>query len=116
MTIFAMSIRYLKEHFWEAANKQNAGLLESDVRYVITIPAIWDDNAKQFMREAAIEVIFKHFVFTITLNKMLNVTYKVDFSLKITDKYQFKIFLQRTSGSRGWGAHPAPPPLTAADL
>jgi len=56
MTIFAMSIRYLKEQFWKAVNKQKAGLLETDVRYVITIPAIWDDNAKQFMREAAKEV------------------------------------------------------------
>jgi len=56
MTIFAMSIRFLKEHFWESVQRQKVGLRETDVRYVITIPAIWDDNAKQFMREAAIEV------------------------------------------------------------
>ena len=66
MTIFAMSIRYLKEHFWEAVQRQKVGLVETDVRYVLTIPAIWDDNAKQFMREAAVEVsdLFKtYFVF-----------------------------------------------------
>ena len=26
------------------------------VKWVITIPAIWNDKAKQFMREAALEV------------------------------------------------------------
>jgi len=56
MKIFAMSIKFLKEHFFEAVNKQTTGVLETDIRYVITIPAIWDDKAKHFMREAAIEV------------------------------------------------------------
>ena len=56
MKIFAMSIKYLKDHFFEAVNKQTTGVLETDIRYVITIPAIWDDKAKQFMREAAVEV------------------------------------------------------------
>jgi len=56
LTIFAMSIRYLKGHFWEAVQRQKVGLREPEVQYVITIPAIWDDNAKQFMREAAVEV------------------------------------------------------------
>ena len=79
MTIFAMSIRYLKEHFWTAVNKQTTGLLETDVRYVITIPAIWDDNAKQFMREAAVEVIF---IYSLSL-KMFNKTHNVDDQLKI---------------------------------
>lgn len=26
------------------------------IRWVITVPAIWDENAKQFMREAAYKV------------------------------------------------------------
>jgi len=64
MTIFAMSIRFLKQHFWEAVTKQKVGLEETDVRYVITIPAIWDDNAKQFMREAAVEVCGNLFKYT----------------------------------------------------
>ena len=56
LTIFAMSIRYMKDHFMTMVNKQTIGIQESDIGYVITIPAIWDDNAKQFMREAAVEV------------------------------------------------------------
>ncbi|XP_053409017.1 heat shock 70 kDa protein 12B-like [Mercenaria mercenaria] len=53
MTIFAMSIGYLKRHFLEALNKQKIGIEDSDIKYVLTVPAIWNDNAKQFMREAA---------------------------------------------------------------
>jgi molecular chaperone DnaK (HSP70) len=53
MTIFTMSIKYLKQHFTEALNKQKTGIVDEDIQYVITVPAIWKDNAKQFMREAA---------------------------------------------------------------
>ena len=31
--------------------------LDSSVIWVITVPAIWDDSAKQFMEEAAEEVV-----------------------------------------------------------
>lgn len=30
---------------------------EKSIRWVLTVPAIWDENAKQFMREAAHKVI-----------------------------------------------------------
>ena len=54
-----MSIRYLKDHLMNMLNKQTGGSFdESDIQYVITVPAIWKDNAKQFMREAAQEVGF----------------------------------------------------------
>ncbi|XP_053389874.1 heat shock 70 kDa protein 12B-like [Mercenaria mercenaria] len=55
MTIFAMSIRYLKKHFLSQLDKQVTGVQETDIQYVLTVPAIWDDRAKQFMREAAVE-------------------------------------------------------------
>jgi hypothetical protein len=32
------------------------GILETDIQYVITVPAIWDPKAKQFMRRAAYKV------------------------------------------------------------
>ena len=39
------------------ANKQLGGALtKDDVKWVLTVPAIWTDSAKHFMREAAIEV------------------------------------------------------------
>ncbi|KAL5006513.1 hypothetical protein ScPMuIL_015319 [Solemya velum] len=53
--IFALSIEYLKDNMLEISMKQVAGLKQSDIYWVLTTPAIWSENAKQFMREAAIE-------------------------------------------------------------
>jgi hypothetical protein len=41
------------------ANKiESLKLVENDIHWVLTVPAIWKDNAKQFMREAAQQVFF----------------------------------------------------------
>jgi molecular chaperone DnaK (HSP70) len=53
--IFSMSIRYLKEHMLQRAVNTVSGIMEHDIQWVLTVPAIWDDAAKQFMREAATE-------------------------------------------------------------
>ncbi|XP_052761269.1 heat shock 70 kDa protein 12A-like [Mya arenaria] len=53
--LFVMSIKYLREHLLKAVTTQKIGLEETDILYVLTVPAIWDDNAKRFMRDAAIE-------------------------------------------------------------
>ncbi|XP_052799179.1 heat shock 70 kDa protein 12B-like [Mya arenaria] len=55
MTIFSMSIRFLRDHLVKTLNTQTVDIEEADIQYVLTIPAIWNDNAKQFMREAAME-------------------------------------------------------------
>ncbi|XP_033743258.1 heat shock 70 kDa protein 12B-like [Pecten maximus] len=53
-TIFSMAIRYLREHLLGMAQKQVVSDLdEGMIGWVITVPAIWDEGAKQFMREAA---------------------------------------------------------------
>ncbi|XP_060065172.1 heat shock 70 kDa protein 12A-like [Ylistrum balloti] len=53
-TIFSMAIRYLKEHLMTMVQKQVVSDVEEDmIGWVITVPAIWDEGAKQFMREAA---------------------------------------------------------------
>ncbi|XP_052819573.1 heat shock 70 kDa protein 12B-like [Mya arenaria] len=52
--LFVMSIKYLRKHLLEAVTKQKFGILETDIFYVLTVPAIWDDNAKRFMRDAAV--------------------------------------------------------------
>ena len=56
ITVFAMAFRYLKDHMLSVLRTQTVGMKETDIRYVITVPAIWTDKAKQFMREAAFEV------------------------------------------------------------
>uniref|UniRef100_A0AAU0MUS4 Heat shock protein family A member 12 variant X3 n=1 Tax=Urechis unicinctus TaxID=6432 RepID=A0AAU0MUS4_UREUN len=52
--VFSLALRYLKTHVLEAVQKQSAQSISEDlIRWVITVPAIWSDASKQFMREAA---------------------------------------------------------------
>jgi hypothetical protein len=37
----------------ETIQSRITDLVETDIHWVLTVPAIWKDNAKQFMREAA---------------------------------------------------------------
>ncbi|ELT96722.1 hypothetical protein CAPTEDRAFT_196633 [Capitella teleta] len=63
MDIFTMTIRYLKDHLLESVNKRHGRSVDSEkIRWVITVPAIWSDAAKQFMREAAskLMITFDH--------------------------------------------------------
>ncbi|XP_052218930.1 heat shock 70 kDa protein 12B-like isoform X2 [Dreissena polymorpha] len=53
--IFTMSLKYLQKHLLDALSMSKIGTRETDLKYVITVPAIWGIAAKQFMREAAIE-------------------------------------------------------------
>ena len=55
MKVFSESIKYLKDHF-VGKIKSVENLVETDIHWVLTVPAIWKDNAKQFMREAAQQV------------------------------------------------------------
>ncbi|WAQ95709.1 HS12A-like protein, partial [Mya arenaria] len=55
MPIFSMAIEYLKREAMKQINETTDGLRDTDVLFVITVPAIWNDSAKQFMREAAIQ-------------------------------------------------------------
>ena len=58
MTVFSLAIRYLKEDLMETCRKRlvNDSLNDTDVYWVLTVPAIWNDSAKQFMRESANQV------------------------------------------------------------
>lgn len=55
MKVFKEGIRYLKEHLLKTCEVERPGLEYDEIHWVLTVPAIWDDSAKQFMREAAIE-------------------------------------------------------------
>lgn len=52
--VFSLSIKALKDHFEKNMEKQ--GKKTTEIKWVLTVPAIWSDSAKQFMREAAILV------------------------------------------------------------
>ncbi|CAC5384393.1 unnamed protein product [Mytilus coruscus] len=51
--VFTESIRFLKNHFITSCRVASFKLKDDDVHWVLTVPAIWSDSAKQFMREAA---------------------------------------------------------------
>ncbi|XP_056009904.1 heat shock 70 kDa protein 12A-like [Ostrea edulis] len=57
MPIFTHCIKYLKDHLLGVlSNSTLGGKVEvKDIDFVLTVPAIWDDTAKMFMREAAVK-------------------------------------------------------------
>ncbi|KAH3748424.1 hypothetical protein DPMN_182869 [Dreissena polymorpha] len=50
-----MAIQALKKYLMDDIQDRTTNSREHDIRYVITLPAIWDVGANQFMREAAIQ-------------------------------------------------------------
>lgn len=56
LKVFAQSLKYLIQSLLHEAEKQQTGLQMNEIKWVVTVPAIWSDPAKTFMRKAAIEV------------------------------------------------------------
>ena len=56
LTIFSMAIKFLKDHLMDTLDKRDTHIRLDDIQWVLTVPAIWNDPAKQFMREAAEKV------------------------------------------------------------
>lgn len=64
MKVFSSVIGYLKKHMLNTCQNQLSDIKEFDIMWVLTVPAIWDDPSKQFMREAAEKVnFFKHLTY-----------------------------------------------------
>ncbi|XP_052089610.1 uncharacterized protein LOC127726324 [Mytilus californianus] len=53
LKVFQYAIQFLKDHLFKSISDKIKGIQENDVHYVLTVPATWEDSAKQFMREAA---------------------------------------------------------------
>lgn len=54
--IFKYAIKALKDHFEEAAKGRGVVFKLEEVLYVLTVPAIWSETAKEFMKKAALKV------------------------------------------------------------
>lgn len=54
--VFSASITALKDHLLAELEKQGTGLKADEIKWVLTVPAIWSDSAKQFMRASAEKV------------------------------------------------------------
>jgi len=54
--VFSHALRYFRDHaLQELSDQSSTEILNEDIRWVITVPAIWKAPAKQFMRQAAYE-------------------------------------------------------------
>ncbi|XP_021358689.1 heat shock 70 kDa protein 12A-like isoform X2 [Mizuhopecten yessoensis] len=53
VTVISAVIAYLKGHLMDTIKNRAVDVPESEIRWVVTVPAIWTDPAKQMMREAA---------------------------------------------------------------
>lgn len=67
MHVFSQSIKFLRNDLFKSLKKMIADIQEDDIHYVLTVPAIWDDSAKQFMREAAVKVKYAFEFYSISL-------------------------------------------------
>ena len=54
--VFSAAINYLKDHLMKRLRDRLADIQDTDIHWVLTVPAIWHDGAKQFMKEAAARV------------------------------------------------------------
>lgn len=57
-TVFTLAIEYLRNDLLKISDGRIAGegIKPNEIHWVLTVPAIWNDSAKQFMRECAKEV------------------------------------------------------------
>ncbi|XP_052246887.1 heat shock 70 kDa protein 12B-like isoform X3 [Dreissena polymorpha] len=51
--VFTAAIAFLKNHLLKRLQQRDTGFRETDIDWVLTVPAIWNDAAKQFMIMAA---------------------------------------------------------------
>lgn len=57
--VFAKSISYLKQHFLDQLDALGIGFKDDEIRWILTVPAIWSDASKTFMRKAAVKAGIK---------------------------------------------------------
>nr|XP_022310846.1 heat shock 70 kDa protein 12A-like isoform X2 [Crassostrea virginica] len=55
MEVFSLSIKYLKDHCLKTICDRGFLRSPKDVKFVLTVPAIWNDRSKHFMRAAAVQ-------------------------------------------------------------
>lgn len=53
LDVFALSLEALKNYLFQLIQTQGADIKSNEIQWVLTVPAIWTDKAKQFMRKSA---------------------------------------------------------------
>lgn len=57
LAVFSMALRHFRDQALREVREAVPGLAFEDIRWVITVPAIWRQPAKQFIRAAAYKVL-----------------------------------------------------------
>lgn len=56
ITVIAACIEHIKEKAKERIQQMNKSIEDTDIHWVLTVPAIWSEQARQFMIKAAEKV------------------------------------------------------------
>lgn len=56
LVVFSKSIKALQKHLTDQLKLRGTSIKDNEIFWVLTVPAIWSDNAKQFMRASAVGV------------------------------------------------------------
>ena len=58
--VFGLSIQALTSHIRKLLDKEGTDIKPHEIKWVLTVSAIWPDSAKQFMRKNAEKVYRVH--------------------------------------------------------
>lgn len=70
LVIFTHAIKFMKDQLLKDLERSGFVVEGDDIIWVLTMPAIWDDPAKQFMRKATEEVHINKIMISIFLKCM----------------------------------------------
>lgn len=71
LVVFTESLKYLIDSLLNDARKQQSEINLQDIKWILTVPAIWSDPAKAFMRKAAVGVIMLSLVIHVRVLKVV---------------------------------------------
>ena len=55
MKVISESLKYIAEKGLEKLSEQVGKIVATKIRWVLTVPALWSEEHKHFMRKAAVE-------------------------------------------------------------
>ena len=73
-TVFTSAIKFIRESALKIMKKRGVPYSsENEINWVITVPAIWSNKAKQFTREAAVAVRIYRFHYSLLMKNNNNI-------------------------------------------
>ena len=79
VTVFSHALRhFMQQALREISDQSMTPISNDDVRWVITVPAIWSAAAKQLMRQAAYDVRNIRIAFIIIYSRQKNISPEVN--------------------------------------